>query len=170
MLVVGSDKLCLRYDVPQTVRTRHRAWPNRSGTSPCLNKSIKTNCLPVLPALTHSTSSFQITHYPIYTETPTKSTVQLTMSEAPRVEINHTVFPDLDPSAPSNRTSVGSSSEMPQINGTANGSLAQSAQKAGNSILESEVCGTERLRTCRDPANAIHHSLICTSHTTEFPL
>jgi hypothetical protein len=61
------------------------------------------------------------------------------MSEAPRVEINHTVFPDLDPSAPSNRDSIESSSELPHTNGNANGSLAQSAQKAGNSILESEV-------------------------------
>jgi hypothetical protein len=61
------------------------------------------------------------------------------MSEAPRVEINHTVFPDLDPSAPSNRDSIQTSSELPRTNGTANGNLAQSAQKAGNSILESEV-------------------------------
>lgn len=63
------------------------------------------------------------------------------MSEAPRVEINHTVFPDLDPSAPSNRASKDSSA-LPQTNGNANGSLAQSAQRTGNSILESRVRGT----------------------------
>jgi hypothetical protein len=73
------------------------------------------------------------------------------MSEAPRVEINHTVFPDLDPSAPSNRSASEALSEPAQTNGTANGNLAQSAQKAGNSILESEVCGTRRLRLCRAP-------------------
>jgi hypothetical protein len=92
------------------------------------------------------------------------------MSEAPRVEISQPVFPDLDPSAPSNRDSLEHSSELPHTNGNANGSLTQSAQKAGNSILESEVRVTERPRCCRDPANGIHHSLICTSHTTESPL
>ncbi|KAH8730787.1 Reticulon-domain-containing protein [Phaeosphaeriaceae sp. PMI808] len=58
------------------------------------------------------------------------------MSEPPRVEIKHDVFPDLDPSAPSNQTSTLSSSELPHSNGNANGSLANSAQKIGNSILE----------------------------------
>ncbi|KAF2036529.1 hypothetical protein EK21DRAFT_105848 [Setomelanomma holmii] len=58
------------------------------------------------------------------------------MSEAPRVEINHTVFPDLDPSAPSNRATTDSLSQAPQSNGNANGNLAQSAQKAGASIYE----------------------------------
>jgi hypothetical protein len=72
------------------------------------------------------------------------------MSEPPRVEINHTVFPDLDPSAPSNRSATDSLSQPSQANGSANGNLAQSAQKAGNSILESEVCVTGRLRRCRD--------------------
>jgi hypothetical protein len=91
------------------------------------------------------------------------------MSEAPRVEINTSALPDLDPSAPSNRGSTGLSNEMPHTNGNANGSLAQSAQKTGNSILESEVRVTKRLRSCRAPANAIHHSLICTLHTTTIP-
>ncbi|KAH7082995.1 Reticulon-domain-containing protein [Paraphoma chrysanthemicola] len=58
------------------------------------------------------------------------------MSDAPRVEINHTVFPDLDPSAPSNRSATESLSQPTTTNGSANGNLAQSAQKAGNSILE----------------------------------
>jgi hypothetical protein len=71
------------------------------------------------------------------------------MSEAPRVEINHTVFPDLDPSAPSNRPSTESST-LPHTNGNANGGLAQSAQKAGNSILESKVRGTKPPEPCRD--------------------
>jgi hypothetical protein len=86
------------------------------------------------------------------------------MSEAPRVEINHSTLPDLDPSAPSNRAATDFSSDMPQTNGTANGGLAQSAQKTGNSILESEVRGTRRLRSCRAPANAMHYSLTCASH------
>jgi len=55
------------------------------------------------------------------------------MSEAPRVDLP--VFPDLDTSAPSNGTSIQSSTQ-PQTNGSTNGNLAQSAQKAGNSILE----------------------------------
>ena len=58
------------------------------------------------------------------------------MSEAPRVEINHSTLPDLDPSAPSNRAATDFSSDMPHANGNANGGLAQSAQKTGNSILE----------------------------------
>lgn len=71
------------------------------------------------------------------------------MSEAPRVEINHSTLPDLDPSAPSNRAATDFSSDMPHANGNANGGLAQSAQKTGNSILESKVRGTKRLRSCR---------------------
>jgi len=91
------------------------------------------------------------------------------MSEAPRVEINHSTLPDLDPSAPSNRAATDFSSDMPHTNGTANGDLAQSAQKAGNSILESKVRGTKRLRSCRAPANAMHYSLICVSHIRPSP-
>ena len=72
------------------------------------------------------------------------------MSEAPRVDFDHTVFPDLDPSAPANQTSTQSSS-LPQSNGNANGNLAQSAQKAGNSVLESKVRGTKRLRALPSP-------------------
>jgi hypothetical protein len=71
MLVVGSDKLCLRYDVPQTVRTRHRAWPNSSGTSPCLNKSIEitqppcSHCTDILNLLL-----LQLFNSPTYQNTP----------------------------------------------------------------------------------------------------
>jgi hypothetical protein len=72
------------------------------------------------------------------------------MSEAPRLDLNRPVFPDLDPSAPSNQTSSQSYSQ-PQTNGSANGNLAQSAQKAGNSILESKVCGTNAPEPCREP-------------------
>ncbi|OAK96379.1 hypothetical protein IQ06DRAFT_351809 [Phaeosphaeriaceae sp. SRC1lsM3a] len=59
------------------------------------------------------------------------------MSEAPRVELSSDLptFGDLDPSAPSNRAATETSS-VPKTNGSANGSLAQSAQKTGNSILE----------------------------------
>jgi ABC-type multidrug transport system fused ATPase/permease subunit len=56
------------------------------------------------------------------------------MSGAPRVDFNHTNLPDLDPSAPSNQFT--SQSSKPQSNGNTNGNLAQSAQKAGNSIME----------------------------------
>lgn len=74
------------------------------------------------------------------------------MSEAPRVEINHAVFPDLDPSAPSNKTSISSLDQPSPVNGNANGTFAASAQKAGNSILESEVSGTARsLRALPSP-------------------
>lgn len=74
------------------------------------------------------------------------------MSEAPRVELSSDLptFGDLDPSAPSNRAATETSS-VPKTNGSANGSLAQSAQKTGNSILESKVRGTERLRTLPRP-------------------
>jgi len=51
------------------------------------------------------------------------------MSDAPpRVEINHSDLPDLNPSAPSNQSEGA--------NGKANGDLASSVQKAGNGILE----------------------------------
>lgn len=90
-----------------------------------------------------------------------------TMSEAPRVDLP--VFPDLDTSAPSNGTSIQSSTQ-PQTNGSTNGNLAQSAQKAGNSILESEVCGTRAPpHFAETQTNAIHHSLICTLHTLRSP-
>lgn len=87
------------------------------------------------------------------------------MSEAPRVELP--VFPDLDTSATSN---MDTQSTQPQANGSTNGNLAQSAQKAGNSILESKVCGTKAPpQLAETQTNGIHHSLICTSHTTRLP-
>lgn len=69
---------------------------------------------------------------------------------APRVDLNHSSLPDLDPSAPSNQINT------PQTNGSANGNgnLAQSAQKAGNSILESKVRKTAS-GAYRTPANTV---------------
>jgi hypothetical protein len=142
--------------------------PNSSVTH--LNKSIAHSVLSVLPPLQNPTSPLHTLNHNLSTTENPQTRAPLAMSEAPRVEISQPVFPDLDPSAPSNRDSLEHSSELPHTNGNANGSLTQSAQKAGNSILESEVRVTERPRCCRDPANGIHRSLICTSHTTESPL
>lgn len=76
------------------------------------------------------------------------------MSEPPRVEISPELpdLGDLDPSAPVNRAATESST-LPQTNGNANGGLAQSAQKTGNSILQCKVRGTKRLRTVPSPTN-----------------
>lgn len=96
--------------------------------------------------------------------------ISLIMSDAPRVELNPNVFPDLDPSAPSNQTAGTSTTHTQPANGSANGNLAQSAQKAGNSILESKVSGTERLRALPRPNLTPYITvLICNSHTINFP-
>ena len=91
------------------------------------------------------------------------------MSEAPRVQLNHTVFPDLDPSAPSNQASTQSLSQ-PQYNGNANGNLAQSAQKAGNSILESKVCVTETPPNLAEPKLTLYITVLSAPRTPQLPL
>jgi hypothetical protein len=79
------------------------------------------------------------------------------MSEAPRVDLPD--FTELDTSVTSNHMSSPSSTQ-PQVNGSTNGNLAQSAQKTGNSILESKVCGTKTPpHLAETQTNGIHHSL-----------
>lgn len=79
------------------------------------------------------------------------------MSEAPRVDLPD--FTELDTSVTSKHMSSPSSTQ-PQVNGSTNGNLAQSAQKTGNSILESKVCGTKTPpHLAETQTNGIYHSL-----------
>lgn len=83
------------------------------------------------------------------------------MSEAPRVELNSTDLDfDLSAAAPSQfqQTPQTTPKKLQTANGTSakNSSntqnLQNSAIKAKDSILESKVRGTKRLRRCRDPS------------------
>jgi len=71
------------------------------------------------------------------------------MSEAPHVELNTSDYPDLNPSAPSNANSYTNGDK--------------------NTILSSEVSDiTTRPKLAETQLTLVHHSLICTFHTTHF--
>lgn len=77
------------------------------------------------------------------------------MSEASHVEPNMSDYPDLDPSAPSNANSY--------TNGDTN------IQNTKNTVLSSEVSDiTTRPKLAETQLTLVHHSLICTFHTTHF--
>jgi hypothetical protein len=80
------------------------------------------------------------------------------MSEAPHLELNNVNLGDLDPSAPS---STGTFS-----NGNyTNGSTKSKATENANGILNCKV-GDKRLPYLAETQpNAVHDSLICSSHT-----
>lgn len=90
------------------------------------------------------------------------------MSEAPRVELNNTQT-DFDLATPNGTPDLinqmdGSPSH---VNGSANSDLQNSAIKAKNGILESEVSGTERPRPLpRRKLTPYIAVLICRPHNT----
>lgn len=133
----------------------HATAPGRMVASPCLNKSIEaTHLLRLSPRNSHHSTLHSLSRLSLSRPHKSRHPPPLTMSEPPRVELSPELpdLGDLDPSAPSNRAATGSST-LPQTNGSANGGLAQSAQKTGNSILACKVRGTERLRTVPSPTN-----------------
>ena len=101
------------------------------------------------------------------------------MSEPPRVELNNTAT-DFDLSAPPNQfqqTFNSTSQDVPQTNsdhfqqsnGNSTQNLQDSAVRAKDSLVDSEVSGIERFQPFAElQPNAIHHSLIC--HFTRHPV